>query len=261
MLRGIINFALEKLYHPLFGSSIHLNPLNTLLYSALLVLSTMLLISWINESDFSIDRNFFLSSTPLMVLIGSLLGLSSSGSTGLMAFRSPYIYFLATLSAASIVATSLELEKRDIFSLNSSIFSLSLAGVVVITAISMPDLRNFIELVLIAFSWSIPGYILLSRLAPELSKLEFFYPIFAHYLDATTTFVSVGSGLREKMFVGKYFINIFGPAGIFVLKTLVILPLVYYLFKNLEGDEKLYYLYFITALGVVISSRNLFLLS
>ncbi|MFB6215622.1 MAG: DUF63 family protein, partial [Candidatus Aenigmatarchaeota archaeon] len=90
----------------------------------------------------------------------------------------------------------------------------------------------------------------------EFMEMEFVFPLFAHYLDASTSYIAISQGAREKMFLGRFFVNNFGPGGIFVLKTLVIVPLTYYIFRSVEGEERIYLLYFVSALGLVLSARN-----
>jgi uncharacterized membrane protein len=256
MLRGIINFILENFVHPLFGNSVQLNPLNTVLYSAMLAGIAVIIVSKIKESGFSVDRRFFLSSTPLMVLTGFILGLSST-SASLWILKSPYSFIMAGSIAAAILATSFEISKRDIANLHSIVFILPLPGILLLFLISTPKAPALLTLASIVSVWNLVGYAVLRTLTSELMKIEFVYPIFAHYLDASTSFIAISSGAREKMYLGSFFVEQFGSGGIFVLKTLVIVPLTYYIFRNVDGEEKIYLLYLITALGIVLSARNL----
>ncbi|PSH02212.1 MAG: hypothetical protein BRC26_01710, partial [Nanohaloarchaea archaeon QH_8_44_6] len=62
----------------------------------------------------------------------------------------------------------------------------------------------------------------------------------------------------EKHVLARFFIDTFGSLkGMFLMKTLVIVPAVYYILKNVEGDEKMYYLFLISVLGIAIATRNL----
>lgn len=260
MLRGIINFALEKLVHPIFGNSLQLNPLNVVLYSAILAGVAIMLISRIEKSDFSMDKKFFLSSTPLLVLTGFLLGLSNTAQEFLI-LETPYRFFLIGVVAAVVLAASLELSRRGIAGFHGVLSILPLPGILILTLLTTPGFWNSLILSAVVLTWSSIGYMLLDGFLPELKRLEFVYPVFSHYLDASTSFVALSSGAREKMFLGRFFVELFGPSGIFVLKTLIIVPLTYYIFRRFEGEERLYLLYFITALGMVLSARNFFGLS
>lgn len=255
MLRGIINFAFGNFVNPLFGSSIQLNPLNTVLYSAILAGSAVLIASRIRKSGFSLERKFFLSSTPLLVLIGFILGISAT-TTELMTLKSPYRFILAGFLAGGILAASLEISKRDLADLHTVLFGLPIPGILLLLIISTPKTQILLSLGSIVTSWSVIGYLMLRSAPPELIKIQFLYPIFAHYLDASTSFIAIYEGAREKMFLGRALVDVFGPGGIFVLKTIIIVPLTYYIFRNLEGEERTYSLYLITALGVVLSARN-----
>jgi uncharacterized membrane protein len=255
MLRGIINFAVENFVSPLFGSSVQLNPLNTVIYSGVIAGAAVLLISRIKESGFNLKRKFFLSSTPLLILTGFTLGMSNT-STELLIFEAPYSFILAGFLAAGILAVSLEIYRRDLAELHTVLFTLPLPGILLFLLVSTPATETLLALVSLVTFWSLTGYVIMRVTASDLMKVEFVYPVFAHYLDASTSYIAISEGAREKMFLGRIFVDVIGPGGIFVLKTLIIVPLTYYIFRNFEGEERIYPLYLITALGVVLSTRN-----
>jgi uncharacterized membrane protein len=254
MLRGIINFIQENFVLPLFGNSIQLNPLNTVFYSALLAGTAVLLISRIRESDFSINRKFFISSTPILILTGFIIGFSTASDLALL--ESPYSFLIAGLTAGLIITASIELPKRNLVEFHRVLFSLPLPGILLFLLVSTPKMGEMLTLSSIVVIWSLAGYTALKLSPPEFMKIEFVYPLFTHYLDASTSFIAINGGAREKMFIGRVFVDSFGPGGIFVLKSLIIVPLVYYIFQEIDGEERLYLLYFIGALGLVLSAGN-----
>jgi uncharacterized membrane protein len=255
MLRGIINFIQENFVLTLFGNSIQLDLLNTVLYSVILAGLAVLLTSRMKRSDFSLERKFFLSSTPLLILIGFILGISNT-SNELLLFESPYSFILAGFLAAGILSVSIEISKRDLAELHTTLFTLPLPGILLFLLVSTPETETSVTLISLVCLWSLIGYAILRVTASDLTDLEFVYPVFAHYLDASTSYIAISEGASEKMFLGRIFVDAFGPGGIFALKTLIIVPLTYYIFRNFEGEERIYPLYLITALGVVLATRN-----
>ncbi|MFQ3275124.1 MAG: putative membrane protein, partial [Candidatus Nanohaloarchaea archaeon] len=62
----------------------------------------------------------------------------------------------------------------------------------------------------------------------------------------------------EKHVLARLFIDIFGSlGGMFLMKTIIIVPAVYYIIQNVDGDEKMYYLFLISVLGFAIGTRNI----
>jgi uncharacterized membrane protein len=49
----------------------------------------------------------------------------------------------------------------------------------------------------------------------------------------------------------------FGPEGMFLMKTLIIIPAVYYINREIEGEEKNYYLFLVALLGLALGTRNI----
>lgn len=253
MSRGIINFVSENLLQPLLGNSISLNPINTLIYSAFIAVLATFLISRIRNSDFEITERFFITSTPLMILTGLISGTNLGNNT---IPNSPiYSILIATTIASAIFYISLELDKRGYIDFNKTLILIPALGTLVLI-FHLRLSHEMVELLKLVALWSSAGYLFLRFQSRGFFKVEFAYPIFAHFLDASTTFLAINSGAREKVFLGRFFIEIFGPIGIFILKTVVIIPLTYYLFAKSEAKENLYYLYFITVLGMVLSARN-----
>lgn len=121
----------------------------------------------------------------------------------------------------------------------------------------LPEWDIFAVFVLLAASLLLVLRMLLKYLAPELWTPGFVLPVGAHYLDALTTFLVLGGGGKESMFVASMFIGWLGRAGIFVLKTLVVVPAVLYVFLYVGKGERRYLLAVITLLGAVAALRNL----
>jgi uncharacterized membrane protein len=105
--------------------------------------------------------------------------------------------------------------------------------------------------------WIIPFSLILKLFKKKLASYSFTVPIAAHYFDASTTVTSLAYGGAEKHVLAQFFINNFGPLGMFIMKTIVIIPIVYYINQNIDGEERNYYLFLIALLGLALGTRNL----
>lgn len=94
----------------------------------------------------------------------------------------------------------------------------------------------------------------------ESIKLKIAYPIYAHFLDASSTVIALESGLKEKAYLARAFIELVGAGGVFLMKFLVIFPISYYLLENYEGKWREEAFFFLVVYGFVLFLRNYFLI-
>lgn len=86
------------------------------------------------------------------------------------------------------------------------------------------------------------------------------YPIFTHFLDASSTVMALESGLKEKAYIARLFIDLVGAYGVFLMKLLIIGPISYYLLEKYEGKWKEEAFFFLVVYGFVLFLRNYFLI-
>ncbi|MFB6190258.1 MAG: DUF63 family protein, partial [Candidatus Nanohaloarchaea archaeon] len=112
------------------------------------------------------------------------------------------------------------------------------------------------------------GYLVLQQVRPGLAKPSFLLPVLAHYWDAATSstalaMTSLPYWRVEKHILATNFIGFFksmglsGPVGMFAMKTLLVVPAVYYLDREFEGERRRYYLFLVALLGLALGTRNL----
>lgn len=258
MVFDVKNFLLEKFWVPIVNESVYYNPYNTFVYALLFGLLTVYVIyPAIKKMDIEIDRRFFIGFLPFMVFGGAVRALKDIGTVDSILLVSPIIYLMLFGLGLGSLALAREIERRKGISYHKILSGISLLLLAV--TLSFYSIKNFEALVLEAFLimlWSASGFLALKIFRPDLLRFEFTAPVAAHYLDASSTFTALSYGANEKHVLGRAFIDIFGPSGMFIMKTLVIVPVSYYLITEFEGEEKMFYIFLITMLGLGIATRN-----
>jgi uncharacterized membrane protein len=261
LFSGVKSFLFEKFWLPIVDETVFYNPFNTALYSAIFALAAAYIgYPTIKKLDLDLNREFFIGVAPFVFLGGAIRSLKDIDALNTVLLETPFIYFLMFgLVVGSIILAKKTAERTDL----EYYRILSGVGLVLLlVSLSFFSINNFSGLVMIAaviITTGIVGYSLLKILRPELLRPEFYIPVFSHYFDAGVTGVALMfPGTAEKHVLARFFIDIFGSiTGMFLMKTLIIIPAVYYIMKNVEGDEKRYYLFLISVLGFAIATRNI----
>lgn len=259
MVYGVKSFLLEKFWTPIVNESVYYNPFNTTVYALLFGLAALYLVYPVSKRiGIKFDREFFLGITPYIFLGGLARSLKDVNVVNTILLETPFIYFLMFFFTLAALLLSRRLGEYLGFDYHKLFGGIGLT--ILLVVLSLYSISNFIALAyffgLMAL-WLIPLYSGLKFLKPEFLSYSFFVPVGAHYYDASTTVVSMLFGGAEKHVVAQYFTSIFGLSGMFIMKTLVIVPIVYYINENIEGEEKNYYLFLIALLGIAIGTRNL----
>lgn len=258
MVLDVKNFLLEKFWIPIVDESVYYNPYNTFVYALLFgMLAVYVLRPAIERMDVEIDRKFFIGFLPFVMFGGALRALKDIGAVESVVFVTPFVYLLLGAIGLAALFVSKKIEEIKDVSYHRSLASISL--VLLTLTLSFYSVQNFEALLIEAFLiflWSTVGFLILKLFKPELLRFEFTAPVAAHYLDASSTFTALSFGANEKHVLGRAFIDFFGPSGIFVMKSLAIIPISYYLVEEFEGEEKMFYIFIVTALGLGIATRN-----
>lgn len=255
------SFLVEKFWRPIVDESVFYNPFNTAVYSALFAVAAAYIgFPALKKLDIDLDRQFFTGIAPFVFLGGAARSLKDVDAFNTVLLETPFIYVmmfavvLLTLFASRKVAARTDLEYHQ----------LMLGTGAVLLALSLPfySIGNAFGLGLTAattLSWAVILYSTLKVFRPELLKPWFYIPVGAHYMDASVTAVALlFPGTAEKHVLARFFIDQLGPfAGMFLMKTLVIVPAVYYIDREAEGEKRLYYLFLVALLGFAIATRNL----
>lgn len=259
MLESVKNFLFEKFWLPIIDESVYYNPYNTFVYAILFgAIVLYVLRPYLEKKDIKIDRKFVLGFIPFIIFGGVLRALKDIKIANTILLETPIIYIILLGVGTGLLHYSKKIEELKNISYDKT---LGITGISLILLIlpfySLKRPEAAILFITTTLAWAIPGFLLLSSLKPKFMDWEFTFPIIAHFLDATSTFTALSYGAEEKHVLGRMAISSFGGLGMFMLKIAVIVPIVFYINENFEGEEKTFYLFVIILLGLGIATRNL----
>jgi len=253
---AIKSFVIQNFWMPLTGEASGYNIFNTTFYAAGFALSAAYLgYPFLKKLNISLDRRFFMSIAPYILLGGAARVLEDRGTGESFLFVTPFIYVLIFGLTALFLISSKKLFDEDYYLYFGTV------GAIMFTAtVSLYSFKNLlaVPILLVVFGVSaLSIYLGTKFLKPELLSYSFMIPVLAHYWDASTTVTALRFGAKEKHVLAGFFIDLMGPAGMFAMKSLVIIPAVYYIDQEMEGEKKLYYLFLIAMLGLALGTRNI----
>lgn len=260
MFSEVKNFVLEKLWMPVFQESVPAyNIYNTIFYALLFAAGIIYIVMPVLEKlELDYDKAFFTSLAPWIILGGIIASLEPTG-TMTDIIKQPVILVPGLFTGVlAVIQLGQKIKEIKDIAYTKTLFTIGLF--LSLTALSFHSIENLQALkisALIASTWLIPGLLFLKAFFPRFLSAELILPVGMHYMDATTTLVALRFGGYEQHLVARYFIEIFGPYGIFILKSLVVIPAVVIVNKKTEGEERLFYLFILTFLGLGIAVRNL----
>ncbi|MFB6191609.1 MAG: DUF63 family protein [Candidatus Nanohaloarchaea archaeon] len=256
LFSAVKSFVTQKFWAPAAGRAADYNAFNTSVYAVGFAAAAAYIgFPLLKRLGIELDRRFFLSVTPYILLGGAARVLEDRALVDSVLLVTPFIYlvmFAATIGTLVAARYLFGDEYYRPFGLVGA------AGFLVTVAIYQFSNWQAVPLtaaVLIATAGT--GYLLLERYRPELAGYSFVVPVAAHYYDASTSVVALFFGGSEKHVLAQFFVDLFGLPGMFVMKTVVIVPAVYFIQRDFEGDRKKYYLFIVALLGLALGTRNL----
>lgn len=252
------SFLVENFWSPLANEAGGYNIYNTAAYSGLFALAAAYIgFPVLKKLRVDLDRRFFLGITPYIFMGGTLRSLEDIKVFETILLKTPLIYILMfsfTLSSLYLslkISEMTEIEYHKIFAVPGL---LALIGAISFFRIgNIPAVTTFLSVTVL---WVIPLMLGLKEFKPELFEPAFYLPVAAHLLDASSTYTALQFGGSEKHVLANFFINIFGAPGIFIMKLLIIPPAVLYIYRNVDGEKRNYYLFLVALLGFAIATRN-----
>lgn len=259
MLGQIKRFLVEKFWTPVANESVYYNPFNTTVYAVLFGVAALYLVyPFSKKIGIEFNRDFFKGIAPFVFLGGAARSLKDINAVNTVLLETPFIYivlFVFTLAAvklSQIAGEKLEIKQEKILAILGLIpLGLTLSFY---TVNNWQALGTFIFTVAV---WASAGFLALKALKPELLTPAFTLPVAAHFFDASTTVTALQFGGSEKHVVASFLIENFGPYSMFPMKAMVVIPIVYYIHEEINGEEKNYYLFLIAMLGFAIGTRNI----
>lgn len=197
--------------------------------------------------DFALNNAFIAEYTPLFVLTGIISAKGTSGTPGLL---------LGSAAALNILILAAQIRQRNILTRILALFT----ALLLVPAASNPgiDLLPVLKAFLLAFLLSLPVMYLFRELDVREERLAYLAG-FSHFFDASSTYVALNNSLEESRYLANYFIDMIGTEGIFLMKALVVIPVIVFASRKIERRDLRPLLFLMFGYGLVLSVRNLVL--
>jgi uncharacterized membrane protein len=260
------------------------NPLNTIVYSILLVIGVYLVYRMLRRMDIHIDKNFFIAILPFILWGSTTRVLHDAAYAGILSpelnafygspiFPTPGSYIITFALALFILLISLLIQKvaggmgtRWRFPYWKTMFGIGVA-LDIVNFLILPIFSPFpIILILgVTILWAAVFYLprnLFTQKIPSFNKLFSIANtgiLSAHFLDATATVTALSLfGYLEQHVVPRLFFPLIGPFAMFFLKVLVVLPVLWIVDRYAEeGDFKNFLKIVILILGLAPGMRDM----
>ena len=253
------------------------NPVNTLVYGIILVIAVYFVFRLLRKLDVKIDRYFAIAVTPFIfwgsstrVLHDAAFAGTLTGALGefysLPIFPTPGSYMITFLLALVVLLFSLVIQKYT----KSPYWKIMFLIGFVLTAINIlltPFSDAFGPAVILGLTalWGIL-FFGIGSLSKRMNN-EFLSKIFsnensilmtAHMLDASATWTALSFfGYIEQHVVPRMFMPVMGPAAMFFLKLVVVIPVLYLIDRYTEeGNFRNFLKIVILILGLAPGLRN-----
>ncbi len=258
------------------------NPVNTTVYSIILIFAVFLVYRMLGRMKVRIDNRFWLAIIPFISWAGTTRVLHDAAYAGklspaLNAFYSSNIFptpgsYIITFALAlftlivSLIAqryTGLEYWKL-MFTIGASLTLVNLAMIPVVTLFPL-WLIGGISLLWagVFFSWrpllARMSWCPVSNYYHKLFSRENLAILSAHFLDATATVVALALfGYVEQHVIPRLLFPLLGPYAMFILKIIVVLPALWAIDKYAEDRQfKKFLKIVVFILGLAPGARNL----
>ncbi|MFH1445295.1 MAG: DUF63 family protein [Nanoarchaeota archaeon] len=265
------------------------NPINTITYSLILIVAVFLVYKMLKKMNIHIDKHFFIAILPFIFWGSSTRVLKDAATAGALMtpelnaiygapfFVTPGSYIITFALALLVLLLSLLVQKLSHAKLPywKAMFG---AGVVLcalnVYLLPIMALEGFPIVISLTLLWTLlffgkyrfyrTGFFErnFSKLKPD--KIKKFWNkqnagiMSAHMLDASATFVALSMfGYLEQHVVPRLLINFMGPASMFLLKLVVVIPVLYIIDRYAEdGDFKNFLKIVVLILGLAPGMRD-----
>ena len=257
----IDQYFIQPIYDPMGGY----NFVNTIIYAIAAIVILFGIYKILQKLNVHIDNKFFYAIFPFIILGSSLRTFVDSEIYKISFWTvSPGIYILTAAIFLGAFFASLGIERFTKIQYWKT--SVLIGGGILIlhfslaaSRLQLTNLSYGAAMLGLAAAISI-GLFLVFKFAKFSAGQKYFLPFPAHMLDASTTFIAVDFlGAMEKHPLPALSTTFAGTAAImYLLKLLVLIPLVYFLDKEFEDKNLVnYFIIAIAVLGFAEGIRNL----
>ncbi|UCD07676.1 MAG: DUF63 family protein [Candidatus Aenigmatarchaeota archaeon] len=253
------------------------NPVNTIVYSILLVIGVYLVYRMLKRMDVHIDSRFFLAILPFILWGSTTRVLHDAAYAGILSpelnafygspiFPTPGSYIITFALALFVLLVSLLVQRLAKFPYWKTMLVIGIV-LCIINFLILPIFYLFPIALIIKVTglWAAVFFIprkFMARYVPSFNKLfsiENTGILVAHFLDATATVTALTLfGYLEQHVVPRLFFPIMGPFAMFFLKVVVVLPVLWIVDRYAEeGDFKNFLKIVILILGLAPGLRDM----
>ncbi len=253
------------------------NPVNTIVYSILLVIGVYLVYKMLKRMDVHIDSRFFLAILPFILWGSTTRVLHDAAYAGILSpelnafygspiFPTPGSYIITFALALFVLLVSLLVQRFTKFPYWKTMLVIGIV-LCIINFLILPIFYIFPIALIIKVTglWAAVFFIprkFMTRYVPPFNKLfsiENTGILVAHFLDATATVTALTLfGYLEQHVVPRLFFPIMGPFAMFFLKVVVVLPVLWIVDRYAEeGDFKNFLKIVILILGLAPGLRDM----
>ena len=224
-----------------------------ILLSYILILTTYLINRREKTNLHSIDTKFILVILPYIIL-------TALTSSSFVTSHNPLKHLILTSTAVTILAgLMIKIENRKKAYILEAFTGITALSIIWISLKPALDFLLLSQIIILALIPSIPIFFL-PRTLKKKARLFFIFPVSTHFLDAASTVIALEKGLQESRALARIFIEYLGSYGVFAMKALFIIPISYYLVKEIDEGISKEALYMIGVYGLVLGLRNYFLM-
>jgi len=264
---AVTGFLQKYFITPIYTDSSY-NIFNTIAYAIIAIIALLCIYKLLKKLNINIDYKLFYAAVPFILFGSSLRAFVDAGIYKIGFWTvSPGIYimtaliFLATLLLSVLVS---KLTKAKVAYWKACLligFTLVVVSFgLVASKLHITNLKYGFAIIGIAALTSIILWFVFKKLK-FIAGIKNFLPFPAHMLDASATFIAVDFlSAVEKHPLPTFMTSIAGTAAImFVLKLIVLIPLVYFMDKEFKDKQFVTFLLIAVAvLGFAEGIRNLF---
>jgi uncharacterized membrane protein len=257
---GIGEFFQEYFIDPTVND-LPYNIYNTLGFAIILIGAVALLFPMLQKAKIKIDKNFILAVLPYVVFGSAFRTWEDAGAITHWFFVTPgsYLITFGLLMIGLLVGLALQKHKKIPYHKPVMYFGIVLA-LLSLFIFRVNNWFAFGATLAIFAGWFVAIHYL-DRYILKVGRLGS-YAIKAHMFDASATFVALqffASKYAEQHVLPGFLIETVGPASFFVLKLLIIIPIVWFISKQTKPEErdwKNYLLLIILILGLAPGLRD-----
>lgn len=279
-----MDFVSEYFLNPILSNG-WFNPVNSIVYGIVLIAAVYLVFKMLRRMDIHINRHFLYAILPFILWGASTRVLHDAAYYGVLAgpvgkfyslpiFPTPGSYFITFTLALVVLIVSLAFQRYA----KLPYWKLMLAAGVILDVINfalMPafnmipvalvlgitGLWSLLFLLLWKFSEKVSGKAASKIFKPlrEIFTLQNSAILSSHMLDASATYVAMTFfGYSEQHPLPRFLIDLSNPAAMFLLKLIVLIPVLYIIDRYAErGDFRNFLKIVILILGLAPGLRDM----